>query len=265
MFPQPNRSSGNYAQRVRAILAERQKAQGMKPMSGSMSGLVPKPASLKPTSPSGDNTTMPVAGGRKAPFTAGEYVLPKPYVDAVGGPDVLDQHVQQTLGTLQPPNGSIKTGYAGGGRYQMYNTSREWNPYPAPQVQASQHYEGSPTDPTGIPPEPGTLPAGPPNGNPSTTASGGDPAGRGEIANDTGVDPRTAQWLTGATYQGNPWLGSGQPIQLGNVPPYWTPGFNQGPTDIPSAFDEQGYPFAGAGHGRRQQRTAKKFLRTPSH
>ena len=107
----------HYADKVRSILARRNMGKGK--LGNVVAG--------KPKASGQDNKNVPMGSG--------EYVLPKEFVDHVGA-DNLDQMVQHTLGTLQPPSGSVKKGYRHGGRYQMYNTGG-WGAQP----QAQSNYQ----------------------------------------------------------------------------------------------------------------------------
>jgi hypothetical protein len=165
-------------------------------------------------------------GPKQVKMHGGEYVLPKNYVDAVGGPEVLDQHVMQTLGNVTPPDGNPQKGYRRGGSYQYYGDGME----------------------------PGPIDQNPDFGPPSTIGRGSTYGGRNGRFDPTSVqdnpfstgelDPRMGAWFGGIARQ-NPFIGIYGPSgPAGYNPPPGLPGASQGPTQIPSYFDPQGYPWA---------------------
>jgi len=99
-------------------------------------------------------------------------------------------------------------------------------------------------------------------GGPSTTATGGDPpppiggidippadmgdqfggAGGGHWGEEAGLSARDYNWLIGSG--GNPWNDFSSSAPFGNIPPSGLPGSSQGPTQIPTFFDPQAFPYA---------------------
>jgi hypothetical protein len=71
-------------------------------------------------------------------------------------------------------------------------------------------------------------------GKPSTEARGSDKGGGRRESFEQGWDPGTA----------NPWITGFSLVGPGYTPPLGTPGFWQGPTIIPTFFDQMGFPFA---------------------
>lgn len=201
----------NYADRVRAMMA-----------SGKPKGrVVPGPKNTK-----GDNVSVPTASGGDVPMQSGEYVIPRPAVNKLGKKN-LDQLVMHALGTLEVPSGSPQKGFYYGGYFNEQDavdpSPNFWN--------ASFHNFG------------GGGPGGP-GGNRSgiVNVNAGD-YNRFRLNDMFGT--RTGNWLGGELNR-NPWMNpnwfGGAPTQY--QPSWYTPGFTQGPTAIPSFFDSQGYPYA---------------------
>lgn len=226
----------HYADKVRSIMAKRRMGAGQ--LGNVVAG--------RPKASGKDNTT--------APMGSGEYVLPKDFVDKVGGPDVLDQHVMQTLGNVTPPDGNPKKGFWGGGFWggdqsHGYGEGGEIIPGATGSGWTSSTGQGPVGDPSI---EPTPIPEPTPDRRVHVFNERNPNQGYHPVRDDTPQDwlgTQMGNWYGGVSRY-NPYTpsagGWGTGVGPGFNPPPGSPGASQGPVlpSNPSYYDQNGYPWA---------------------